>query len=47
MKKPNYDLNIPTNKACCLYALGRYKEAFEEAKKGMTSDLNVKDVFNF
>jgi hypothetical protein len=40
-KKPNYDLNIHTNKACCLYALARYKEAFDEAKKGSNSELNV------
>jgi hypothetical protein len=30
-----------TNKACCLYALGRYKEAYDEAKKGVESELNV------
>ena len=40
-KKPNYDINIHTNKACCLYALARYKEAFEEAKKGSNTELNV------
>ncbi len=40
-KKQNYDLNIHTFKACCLYALYRYKEAFEEANKGIDNDLNV------
>ncbi|MCQ2816309.1 MAG: CDC27 family protein [archaeon] len=41
-KKPNYDLNIHTYKACCLYALTKYKEGLEEAKKGYPSELNVK-----
>jgi hypothetical protein len=41
IKKPNFDISIHTNKSCCLYALGRYKEAFEEAKKGSNSELNV------
>jgi hypothetical protein len=46
VKKPNYDLAVHTNKACCLYALGRYKEAFEEAKKGISSELNVNIQIN-
>jgi hypothetical protein len=40
-KKTNYDQSMHTNKACCLYALGRYKEAYDEAKKGVESELNV------
>ena len=42
MKKPNYDLNIHSYKACCLYALCKFKERLEEAKKGLTSELNNK-----
>jgi hypothetical protein len=41
MKKSGYDLNLHTFRACCLYALCRYKEAFEDAKKGLPSELNV------
>jgi hypothetical protein len=41
MKKPAYDLNYHTYKGCCLYALCRYKEALEETKKGLSSELNV------
>lgn len=41
MKRGNYDLAFHTYKACCLYALARYKDAFEEAKKGHPSELNV------
>ena len=37
----NYDTNIHNYKACCLYALCRYKEAFEEANKGFNNELNV------
>jgi hypothetical protein len=39
----NYDTNIHNYKACCLYALCRYKEAFEEAIKGFQNELNVKN----
>jgi hypothetical protein len=46
IKKTNYDLNLHTNKACCLYALGRYKESLDEAKKGINSDLNVNIFYN-
>ncbi len=41
MKKQGYDLNLHTYKGCCLYALGRYKEALDETKKGLSSELNV------
>jgi len=37
----NYDTNIHNYKSCCLYALCRYKEAFEEANKGFNNELNV------
>lgn len=40
----NYDTNIHNYKACCLYALCRYKEAFEEANKGFNNELNVKKL---
>ncbi len=41
MIKQGYDLNLHTYKACCFYALCRYKEALDEAKKGLSSELNV------
>ena len=46
MKKPNYDLNLHTYKACCLYALCKFKEGLEEAKKGLTSELNNRVKFH-
>ena len=46
MKKPNYDLNLHTYKACCLYALTKYKEGLEEAKKGISSELNNRVKFH-
>ena len=46
MKKPNYDLNIHFYKACCLYALCKFKEGLEEAKKGLTSELNNRVKFH-
>ena len=45
MKKQGYDLNYHTYKGCCLYALCRYKEALDETRKGLSSELNVN--FNF
>lgn len=33
-KKPNADPILNTYKACCLYGLGKYKEAYSEAEKG-------------
>ena len=41
LKKPNCDPNIYTYKACCLYALCKFKEGLEEAKKGVPTELNV------
>jgi intraflagellar transport protein 56 len=41
LKKPNCDSNIYTYKACCLYALCKFKEGLEEAKKGVPTELNV------
>lgn len=45
-KRPNYDLNIHTYKACCLYALAKYKEAFDESKLGLENDLNIRVKFH-
>jgi len=45
-KKASYDLNIHTYIACCLYALTKYKEGLEEAKKGIPSDLNNRVRFH-
>mgnify|MGYP002864539581 CR=1 FL=1 len=42
-QKANYDTNIHNYKACCLYALCRYKEAYDEANKGFQNELNVKN----
>lgn len=33
-KKPNSDPILNTYVACCLYALGKYKESYNEAEKG-------------
>ena len=33
-KKPNADPLLNTYKACCLYSIGKYKEAYAEAEKG-------------
>lgn len=38
MSKPSPDLMLFTYKACCLYALGKYKEAYSEAEKGQKED---------
>ena len=43
MKKGGFDLNFHTYRGCCLYALCRYKEALDEAKKGLSSELNVRN----
>ena len=45
-KKASYDLNIHTYIACCLYALTKYKEGLEEAKKGVPSELNNRVRFH-
>ena len=45
-KKASYDLNIHTYIACCLYALTKYKEGLEEAKKGLPTDLNNRVRFH-
>ena len=46
MKRPNYDPNLHTFKACCQYALCKYKEGLEEAKKGLQSELNNRVKFH-
>ena len=46
LKKPNCDLNLHTYKACCLYALCKFKEGFEEAKKGIPNELNNRIRFH-
>ncbi|MCQ2821078.1 MAG: hypothetical protein MJ252_27785 [archaeon] len=46
IKKPNHDLNLHTYKACCLYALCKFKEGLEEAKKGMPTELNNRVRFH-
>ena len=45
-KKQNYDLEIHNYMACCYYALCKYKEGFEEAKKGKESPLNTRIKFH-
>ena len=45
-KKATYDPNIHTYIACCLYALTKYKEGLEEAKKGLATDLNNRVRFH-
>ena len=45
-KKSSYDLNIHTYIACCLYALTKYKEGLEEAKKAVPSELNNRVRFH-
>lgn len=45
-KKQSYDLEIHNYKACCLYALCKYKEGLEEAKKGKDSPLNTRIKFH-
>ena len=45
-KKASYDQNIHTYIACCLYALTKYKEGLEEAKKGIPNDLNNRVRFH-
>jgi len=46
MKRPNYDPNFHTFKACCLYALCKYKDGLIEAKKGLQSELNNRVKFH-
>ena len=46
LKKPNCDPNIYTYKACCLYALCKFKEGLEEAKKGVPTELNNRVRFH-
>ena len=46
LKKQNYDQNIHTYKACCLYALCKFKEGLEEAKKGLPTELNNRVRFH-
>lgn len=46
LKKPNSDQMLRNYKACCLYALCKYKEAYEEASKAPENDLNVRVKFH-
>ena len=46
LKKQNYDQNIHTYKACCLYALCKFKEGLEEAKQGLPTELNNRVRFH-
>jgi intraflagellar transport protein 56 len=39
MKRPDYDRNIHSYKACCQYALCNFKEAKQEAMKAEDSGL--------
>ena len=45
MKRPDYDRNIHSFKACCLYALCSYKEAKQEAIKAEDSPLKNRLLF--
>ena len=45
-KRQNFDQNIFTYKACCLYALCKFKEGLEEAKKGVPTELNNRVRFH-
>jgi len=45
MKRNDYDRNIHSYKACCLYALCNYKEAKMEAQKAEESDLKNRLLF--
>jgi len=45
MKRSDYDKNIHSYKACCLYALCSYKEAKVEAQKAEDSALKNRLLF--
>ena len=45
MKRSDYDRNIHSYKACCLYALCSYKEAKTEALKAEDSPLKNRLLF--
>lgn len=44
-KRPDYDRNIHSYKACCHYALDNYKEAKQEAMKAEESGLKNRLLF--
>lgn len=45
MKRSDYDRNIHSFKACCLYALCSFKEAKAEAQKAEDSPLKNRLLF--
>jgi intraflagellar transport protein 56 len=45
MKRPDYDRNLHSYKACCLYALCSYKEAMVEAQKAEEAGLKNRLLF--
>jgi intraflagellar transport protein 56 len=45
MKRPDYDRNIHSFKACCQYALCNFKEAKQEALKAEESGLKNRLLF--
>ena len=45
MKRPDYDRNIHSFKACCQYALCNFKEAKQEAQKAEESGLKNRLLF--
>jgi intraflagellar transport protein 56 len=45
MKRPDYDRNIHSYKACCLYALCNFKESKQEAAKAEDSSLKNRLLF--
>lgn len=46
LKKPNSDQMLRNYKACCLYAICKYKEAYDEASKAPENDLNIRVKFH-
>jgi intraflagellar transport protein 56 len=45
MKRPDYDRNIHSYKACCQYALCNFKESKQEAMKAEDSGLKNRLLF--
>lgn len=45
MKRQDYDRNLHSYKACCLYALCSYKEAMQEAQKAEDAPLKNRLLF--
>lgn len=46
MKRPDYDKNLHTYKACCFYALTSYEEAKKEAMKAPESPLQIRLLYH-